>query len=106
MADPGDMNKKELLETAIQRAGLSHLPRKDAEHLLNTLIEVIKDNVAAGGEVTLKDFGTFTLAHHRERRGVNPVTGEQMLIGERTFPKFRPGKGWVELVGNTEASAG
>ena len=55
--------------------------------------------------MTLKDFGTFTLVHHRERRGFNPVTGEEMMISGRTFPKFRPGKGWVEMVGAERAAS-
>ena len=99
MADPKPMNKKELIEATLSRAALAEFSKKDAEVLLNTLIDVIKENVAQGGEVTLKDFGTFTLVHHRERRGFNPVTGEQMLISSRTFPKFKPGKGWVSMVG-------
>jgi nucleoid DNA-binding protein len=98
------MNKKELIEATLQRVSLNAVSKKEAELLLNTLIEVIKENVARGDEVTLKDFGTFTLVHHRERRGFNPVTGEAMQISGRTFPKFRPGKGWVEMVGESKAS--
>ncbi|MFP5491857.1 MAG: HU family DNA-binding protein [Bacteriovoracia bacterium] len=107
MAESKAMNKKELIEATLQRAGqqLNDIAKKDAEFLLNTLIEVIKENVAGGGEVTLKDFGTFTLVHHRERRGFNPVTGEEMMIGGRTFPKFRPGKGWVSMVGESRAAS-
>ena|GEM_PF-4250948 len=99
LADSSSMNKKELIEATLLRAGHSGLAKKDAEALLNTLIDVIKESVASGDEVTLKDFGTFTLVHHRERRGFNPVTGEEMMISGRTFPKFRPGKGWVSMVG-------
>ncbi len=91
------MNKKELIEATLERSTLTSLSKKEAELLLNTLIDVIKESVANGSEVTLKDFGTFTLVHHRERRGFNPVTGEEMMISGRTFPKFRPGKGWVEM---------
>ncbi len=103
LADPKFMNKKELIEATLSRAGLAEFSKRDAETLLNTLMDVIKENVANGSEVTLKDFGTFTLVHHRERRGFNPVTGEEMLISGRTFPKFRPGKGWVSMVGEERA---
>jgi len=105
MADPRLMNKKELIEATLTRAGLNDFSKKDAEVLLNTLIDVIKENVASGGEVTLKDFGTFTLVHHRERRGFNPVTGQEMMISGRTFPKFRPGKGWVTMVGEERSAS-
>ncbi|MBY0518017.1 MAG: HU family DNA-binding protein [Bacteriovoracaceae bacterium] len=97
------MNKKELIEATLSRVQLPSVSKKETEILLNTLIDVIKENVANGSEVTLKDFGTFTLVHHRERRGFNPVTGEEMMISSRTFPKFRPGKGWVEMVGNEKS---
>lgn len=103
LAEAKWMNKKELIEATLERVELKSLSKKDAELLLNGLIEVIKENVARGDEVTLKDFGTFTLVHHRERRGFNPMTGQAMQIGGRTFPKFRPGKGWVEMVGDSAA---
>ncbi len=93
------MNKKELIEKTLERARLSEMVRRDAEVLLNHMIEVIKESVVKGEEVTLKDFGTFTVAHHKERRGYNPVTGQEMLISSRTLPKFRPGKGWVDMLG-------
>jgi DNA-binding protein HU-beta len=97
------MNKKELIEKTLDRVKIQDLVRKDAEILLNQLIEVIKESVAQGEEVTLKDFGTFTVAHHKERRGYNPVTGQEMLIAPRILPKFRPGKGWVEMVGEVHS---
>jgi hypothetical protein len=28
-----------------------------------------------------------------------------MMIGGRTFPKFRPGKGWVSMVGESRAAS-
>lgn len=97
------MNKKELIEKTLERARLSEIVRRDAETLLNHMIEVIKESVVKGEEVTLKDFGTFTVAHHKERRGYNPVTGQEMIISSRTLPKFRPGKGWVEMLGMVQA---
>jgi DNA-binding protein HU-beta len=99
MADSLTMNKKELISKTLEKSNLTDLARKDAETLLNHMIEVIKESVAQGDEVTLKDFGTFTVAHHKERKGYNPVTGEEMVIASRTLPKFRPGKGWVEMIG-------
>lgn len=93
-----NMNKKELIDTVLNRAVLPGLPRRDAEHLLNTLLDVIKERVSAGDEVTLKDFGTFTLLHRQARRGVNPSTGQEMVIESKTLPKFRPGKGWLDMV--------
>jgi nucleoid DNA-binding protein len=99
------MNKKELIDTVLERVASPELARRDAELLLNTLLDVIKERVAQGDEVTLKDFGTFTLLHRQARRGVNPATGLEMVIEGRTQPKFRPGKGWLEMVGeNHQAS--
>lgn len=92
------MNKKELVDAALARAGAAGLPRKEAEFLLNTLLDVIKEKVVEGEEVTLKDFGTFTRLVRQARRGVNPATGDEMLISERVLPKFRPGKGWIEML--------
>ena len=42
MADPRLMNKKELIEATLNRAQLSTFSKKEAELLLNTLMDVIK----------------------------------------------------------------
>jgi DNA-binding protein HU-beta len=99
------MNKKELVDTVINRLASinTSVNRKETEVVLNKMIEVIKEQVVAGDEVTLKDFGTFSLVKHQARRGVNPVTGQEMIIGEKTFPKFKAGKGWQEMVDNRPA---
>jgi DNA-binding protein HU-beta len=38
------------------------------------------------------DFGTFCIRKRRERRGVNPQTGEKITIPKKKLPKFTPGQ--------------
>ena len=91
------MNRKELVEAIIADRNLSHLSKKDADHFISCLTDVIKKTVKKGDDVSLIGFGTFTRAKRAARAGVNPSTGEKIKIKARTLPKFRPGKAWKEL---------
>lgn len=91
------MNRKELVEAILKDKSLSHLTKKDADHFINTLTEVVKKSVKKGEDVSLVGFGTFTKTRRAARMGVNPATGEKIKIKAKTLPKFRPGKAWKEM---------
>lgn len=91
------MNRKELIEAILKDKELSHITKKDADHFVSTMLEVVKKNVKKGDDVSLIGFGTFTKAKRAARMGVNPSTGERIKIKAKTLPKFRPGKAWKEM---------
>jgi DNA-binding protein HU-beta len=91
------MNKKELLETILDDKNLKHLTKKDADHFINTTLDVIRKTVKKGEDVSLVGFGTFTRVKRAARTGVNPSTGEKIKIKAKRVPKFRPGKAWKEM---------
>ena len=92
------MNRKELIEAILNDKGLNHLTKKDADHFVSTMLDVIKKSVKKGEDVSLIGFGTFTKARRAARTGVNPATGEKIKIKAKTLPKFRPGKAWKEMM--------
>ena len=92
------MNRKELIETILTDKTLSHITKKDADHLINVMLDTIKKTVKKGDEVSLIGFGTFTKARRAARTGVNPATGEKIKIKAKTLPKVRPGKAWKEMM--------
>lgn len=63
-----------------------------AELALDGVLGVIKEALAAGEDITLVGFGTFTVAAKPERQGRNPKTGEPITIPAAKVPKFKPGK--------------
>ena len=92
------MNRKELLEAILTNKEISHLTKKDADQLINCMLDTIKKSVKKGEDVSLVGFGTFTKMKRNARIGVNPTTGEKIKIKAKTLPKFRPGKAWKEIM--------
>lgn len=92
------MNRKELIEAILKDKQLNHLTKKDADHFVATLIDVVKKTVKKGDDVSLIGFGTFSKVRRAARTGVNPATGEKIKIKAKNLPKFKPGKAWKDIM--------
>ncbi len=90
------MNKNELSQEIARRSGIS---RKDAEAAVLTMSEIICEKLGQGEKVQIVGFGAFEVKHRPARRARNPKTGEEIQIGERRSPIFKPGKAMKESVG-------
>ena len=91
------MNKAELTKAMANECGYE-VTQACAEDLLNTFMDIVKREVAAGNPVQLVGFGTFTTSERSERNGKNPQTGAEMVIPACTVPKFKPGKAFKDAV--------
>ncbi|MDZ4083525.1 MAG: HU family DNA-binding protein [Bdellovibrionales bacterium] len=89
------MNKAELIELI---AGECKMTKAQTERMLDTTIEAIKKTVKKGDEVKLVGFGTFTKAKRKARMGRNPQTGKAIKIPAMSYPKFRPGAEFKDIV--------
>lgn len=83
------MNKTELIAAVAEKSGAT---RKDTEQIVSTMLEVIGDELAAGGRVQLVGFGAFETKHREPRIGRNPRTRETVEIPATTVPVFKAGK--------------
>jgi len=83
------MNKSDLVSAVADKASIT---KKDAEKSINTIVEVITEQLAKGGKVQLVGFGTFDVAKRAAREGRNPQTGEPMKIAASKSPRFKVGK--------------
>lgn len=84
------MNKIEFIEKLAAKSGVS---KKEAEHFLNSMVDLIIASLKAGEEVTITGFGTFSARERHARMGVNPQNPtEPMKIPSVTVPKFKAGK--------------
>ena len=79
------MTKNELAEQIARRNGL---PASQARQLVETTIDVISDELAAGGEVSLAGFGKFSVSHRAARMGRTPSTGQTIQIAASKAAKF------------------
>ena len=92
------MNRKELIEAILKDKQLNHLTKKDADHFVATLLDVVRKTIKKGDDVSLIGFGTFSKVRRAARTGVNPATGEKIKIKAKNLPKFKPGKAWKDML--------
>ncbi len=89
------MNKAELVAEV---ANQTKLTKKTAKEAVDAIISAITDCLAREEKVTLVNFGTLRVMNRKERRGVNPRTGEVIQIPAKKVVKFKIGKGLREAV--------
>jgi DNA-binding protein HU-beta len=84
------MNKAEL---AVKLSERVDLPKKKAEEIIETITDLIIQELKGGGEVTIAGFGAFSARTRASRLGVNPQKPtEKITIPEVRVPKFKAGK--------------
>jgi nucleoid DNA-binding protein len=94
------MNKQELIK-AVQckvEDEKEKFPLKLVGEFVEIFTEVVTEELAKKGSVTLVGFGTFAAAQRKAKTGINPKTGKKISIPAKTVPVFKAGKGLKETV--------
>ena len=68
----------------------TYFTTREAESLLESLLEVMKESLCDGEPIKLQGFGSFTIQSKKSRKGRNPSTGKSMIIPPRKAIKFKP----------------
>jgi integration host factor subunit beta len=89
------MTKAELVERV---SGASSLTRKEAEVVVQAVLDSIVQSLKGGTKVELRGFGSFRLRHRAARIGRNPKTGAKVHVPAKRVPYFKPGKDLKELI--------
>ncbi|WP_375317540.1 HU family DNA-binding protein [Spiroplasma endosymbiont of Virgichneumon dumeticola] len=89
------MQKKQIIKVVQKELQSSEADYKDA---LETMFEKIILTLERGEDVTIRNFGTFTIKTRKARRGVNPKTGESIMIDKQRVVKFNSCKKLKQLV--------
>lgn len=89
------MTKAELVDGVAKNANLS---KKDAEVIVQAVLESIIESLQNGEKVELRGFGSFRLRERASRQGRNPKTGEKVFVPAKKVPYFKPGKDLKELI--------
>lgn len=66
------------------------IPKKDCIRIVESLFDIIKDDLDKGKDVMISGFGKWTVKAKKERRGRNPQTGKEMRIDARKVVTFKP----------------
>ncbi|MBR2178938.1 MAG: HU family DNA-binding protein [Selenomonadaceae bacterium] len=89
------MTKTELAATVAAKAQIT---KKQADLILNTTFDAIKQALVEGDKVQLIGFGTFEIRNRAARKGRNPQTNEEIDIPASKLPSFKAGKALKEAV--------
>jgi DNA-binding protein HU-beta len=93
---PGpNVTKADLVARVSAKTGRDSLSVKQ---ILETALKSISAELAGGGKVTLKNFGTFTTARHGARKGRNPRSGKPIDIPARVIAQLRFSRRLREMV--------
>ena len=109
------MNKTDLIQSVIDNVHLERkikerqqflfpelnfdfFPRKKAESIVNTLVEIMKKRLEKGDNVYIQGFGRFDVEFKWARKGRNPKTGEKIFINSKRKVKFKSFKRLKERV--------
>jgi len=84
------LNKNDLSKAVHEaHGGLSYA---DTLKIVDMILNIIKGRLGGGEKVLLSGFGCFRVVARRDRMGVNPHTGEPMMIPGRKAVRFKPSK--------------
>ena len=90
------MTKAELVSKVAQKH--PHLSLKKVNEMVDQLLAVMKNTLAAGDRIELRGFGSFGTRQWGERYARNPVTGESWRTKPQRAVYFRAGKELRESV--------
>ena len=80
------LTKADIVESVNNELGY---PKNRCSELVETLLEIIKASLEQGEDVLISGFGKFCVKDKKQRRGRNPATGHDLLLGERKVVTFK-----------------
>ena len=79
-------SKNDLINSIYTNLGL---PKKFSAHVVESVLEIVKSTLEDGEDVLISGFGKFSLREKKSRRGKNPQTGQDLMLGARRVVTFR-----------------
>ncbi len=90
------MTKRDLVVKISTETGLT---QSDIAVVVQKTLDYMADELAAGRDIELRNFGVFEIKTRKSRKGRNPNKPEnEVVIPERIVVKFRAGKELKERV--------
>ena len=74
------------------------IPKTQSQDFINALVDVLLNDISAEGKAALTNFGSFKIIQVSERTGVNPKTGEEIIISAHNRLSFTPYKALEKTV--------
>ena len=83
------MTKADIVDRIATGTGLTKI---ETEAVVNGFITTLIETLNEGDGIELRGFGSFRVQHRKARKARNPQTNEEVRIGPRYVPVFRPSK--------------
>ena len=80
------LTKERIIDTIYNGSDLSKMQSRQA---VESLLEIIKKTLESGEDVLISSFGKFCVKEKNERRGRNPATGNDLMLGARRVVTFK-----------------
>lgn len=65
---------------------------------VETMMEVVKENMIKGNNVYLRGFGSFIIKHRAQKTARNITKGKSMTVPAHNIPAFKPAKPFMVAV--------
>ena len=80
------LTKERIIDTIFNSTDLS---KTKSRQVIESLLEVIKKTLESGEDILISGFGKFCVKEKNERRGRNPATGNDLMLGARRVVTFK-----------------
>ncbi len=81
------LTKVDIIDSIYEKIGI---PKKECVRIVESIFEIIKDDLDKGNDVMISGFGKWTVKAKKKRKGRNPQTGKELMIDARKVVTFRP----------------
>ena len=89
------MNKSELIIALSERSGIS---LDLARSVVETTIDLMKQQLLEGGRIEIRGFGSFEMREYKAYTGRNPKTGESVSVKPKRTPFFKCGQDLKDIL--------
>ncbi|MFZ2042186.1 MAG: integration host factor subunit alpha [Desulfobacterales bacterium] len=80
------LTKNDIVECLQTRLGF---PRNKSTEITECLLELVKTSLETGDDILIPGFGKFCVKDKNQRKGRNPVTGEDAILPPRRVVTFK-----------------
>ncbi len=80
------LTKSDIVDSISKQQKIS---KRNSVHLFESILTLIKPTLESGEDVLISGFGKFCVKNKNERRGRNPQTGKDKMLGAKRVVIFR-----------------
>ena len=96
------MTKADIAAPLHEKLNHNGFSKNDCVDLTEMVLELIKSVIIEEGKLKISGFGNFEVKSKNDRKGRNPMTGEEMMITARKVLTYKPCVGLRNKINGAE----